>query len=223
MGAITEAIGQIRASLPDGVALVAVSKFHPVAALREAYDAGQRIFGESRAQELAVKVPAMPDDVEWHFIGHLQTNKVRMVLPFVRMIHSVDSERLLLEIEKEAARLGKTVDVLLELHVAREESKYGFSAADCGRLSSDGVLGRISHVRVCGVMAMATDTDDTDEIRGEFRRAADTFRSLRSGAMSGNPYFRTISMGMSHDYRIAVEEGSTMVRIGSRIFGERQY
>ena len=217
-------IKAVRAELPEGVRLVAVSKFHPNEAIEVAYAAGQRIFGESKVQELVEKQTSLPADIEWHFIGHLQTNKVRMILPHVAMIQSVDSEKLLSVIDAESARIGKTTDVLLELHVAQEESKYGFSMENCRKIATcETSLSKYEHVRVRGVMGMATNVDDEEEIRKEFKQIRETFALLKSGVMADAPYFNVVSMGMSHDYPIAVEEGSTMVRVGSRIFGERQY
>lgn len=220
---VKENIRKLQDSLPKGVGLVAVSKFHPVELLREAYDAGQRIFGESRAQELLQKVGQMPDDVKWHFIGHLQTNKVRAIVPYVAMIHSIDSEKLLRVVDSEAERAGRVVDVLLQLHVAQEETKYGMTADECVAMVESGVLAELSHVRVCGVMGMATNTDDENEIRAEFRKIKQVFDLLHEGCLHDSDCFREISMGMSDDYQIAVEEGSTLVRVGHSIFGERQY
>ena len=209
----------IRSTLADGVTLVAVSKFHPLEALREAYDAGQRDFGESRVQELAAKAAAMPADVR----GHLQTNKVRQLLPSVYLIHSIDSLHLLQTVDREARRIGKTVDVLLQLHVAAEETKFGFSPDECARLVESGALSSLANVRVRGLMAMATNTDNFAQVEAEFRRVCDLFNSLKAGPLCGNPEFSEISMGMSDDYPIAMRCGSTIVRIGSSIFGERQY
>lgn len=209
--------------LPANVRLVAVSKFHPVEKLMEAYRAGQRIFGESRVQELVQKAQAMPADVQWHFIGHLQTNKVRALLPHVSLIHSVDSERLLDCIDKEAARIGSTVDVLLQIHVAREEAKFGFTLDEITQLANSGKLTAMSHVRVVGVMAMATNTDNDAEIRSEFAEAHHVFYKLKDGCFFGDEHFCELSMGMSDDYRMAIAEGSTMVRIGTTIFGAREY
>ena len=209
--------------LPANVRLVAVSKFHPVEKLMEAYSAGQRIFGESRVQELVQKAQEMPADVQWHFIGHLQTNKVRALLPHVSLIHSVDSERLLDCIDKEAERIGRTVDVLLQIHVAQEEAKFGFTLQEITQLANSGKLTAMSHVRVVGVMAMATNTDDDAEIRREFAEAHHVFYTLRDGCFFGDEHFCELSMGMSDDYRLAIAEGSTMVRIGTTIFGAREY
>ena len=220
---VKENIRKLQDSLPKGVCLVAVSKFHPVELLREAYDAGQRIFGESRAQELLQKVGQMPDDVKWHFIGHLQTNKVRAIVPYVAMIHSIDSEKLLRVVDSEAERAGRVVDVLLQLHVAQEETKYGMTADECVAMVESGVLAELTHVRVCGVMGMATNTDDENEIRAEFRKIKQVFDLLHEGCLHDSDCFREISVGMSDDYQIAVEEGSTLVRVGHSIFGERQY
>ena len=220
---VKENIRKLQDSLPKGVGLVAVSKFHPVELLREAYDAGQRIFGESRAQELLQKVGQMPDDVKWHFIGHLQTNKVRAIVPYVAMIHSIDSEKLLRVVDSEAERAGRVVDVLLQLHVAQEETKYGMTADECVAMVESGVLAELTHVRVCGVMGMATNTDDENEIRAEFRKIKQVFDLLHEGCLHDSDCFREISMGMSDDYQIPVEEGSTLVRVGHSIFGERQY
>ena len=209
--------------LPANVRLVAVSKFHPVEKLMEAYSAGQRIFGESRVQELVQKAQEMPADVQWHFIGHLQTNKVRALLPHVSLIHSVDSERLLDCIDKEAERIGRTVDVLLQIHVAQEEAKFGFTLQEITQLANSGKLTAMSHVRVVGVMAMATNTDDDAEIRREFAEAHHVFYTLKDGCFFGDEHFCELSMGMSDDYRLAIAEGSTMVRIGTTIFGAREY
>lgn len=220
---VKENIRKLQDSLPKGVGLVAVSKFHPVELLREAYDAGQRVFGESRAQELLQKVGQMPDDVKWHFIGHLQTNKVRAIVPYVAMIHSIDSEKLLRVVDSEAERAGRVIGVLLQLHVAQEETKYGMTADECVAMVESGVLAELTHVRVCGVMGMATNTDDENEIRAEFRKIKQVFDLLHEGCLHDSDCFREISMGMSDDYQIAVDEGSTLVRVGHSIFGERQY
>jgi len=211
---IASAIQQIKKDLPSTVQLVAVSKFKPVEAIREAYDAGQRIFGENRPQELAAKAPLLPDDIQWHLIGHLQTNKVKLVLPHVALIHSVDSERLLAAIDKEARALGRTVDILLEIHIACEATKQGFMPEEAEALARR--IGDYPGVRLRGVMGMATFTDDTEEVRREFR----TLKAL-SQRISDIPGCDQVSMGMSEDWRIAVEEGTTLVRIGTAIFGKR--
>lgn len=218
---IGERINAIRESLPAGVTLVAVSKFHPKEAVAEAYKAGQRVFGESRAVELVHKAAALPDDIEWHFIGHLQTNKVRMIMPHVSLIHSIDSERLLRLVDAEARRIGRRVDVLLQLHVAREETKFGFNPDELVTLVESGLIEELPNVRVRGVMGMASNTDDMERVKADFKEIADTWRQLHEVHPAGS--FDTISMGMSHDYREAVEAGSNMVRIGTTIFGERDY
>lgn len=220
---ISEKIREIKAQLPQGVRLVAVSKFHPLEALQQAYEAGQRVFGESRAQELSVKAPAMPADVEWHFIGHLQTNKVRQVIPHVNVVESVDSLKLLRLIDNEATRAGRVVDVLLQLHVAQEEAKSGFAPDELIAIADKGELNDLKSTRIVGVMAMATFTDDEDQITREFAQVKRAFDTLRDGAMSDNENFREISMGMSDDWHIAVQHGSTLVRIGTAIFGQREY
>lgn len=220
---IVKNIREIRSTLPSAVRLVAVSKFHPVESIRLAYDGGQRIFGESRAQELVEKAAVMPEDVDWHFIGHLQTNKVRTVVPIVRMIESVDSVKLLCKINEEAERIGKVVDVLLELYVAKEETKSGFLPEELDSIFACEGFAGCHNVRICGVMGMATNTDDELQVRVDFRNIKQVFDRLKAGSMSGNDFFREISMGMSDDYLLAIKEGSTMVRIGSHIFGARQY
>lgn len=220
---IAENITQIKAQLPEGVSLVAVSKYHPVKQLQEAYAAGQRIFGESHAQELVAKAPLMPDDVQWHFIGHLQRNKVRQIMPIVSLIHSVDSIRLLSTIDKEAARIGRTVDVLLQLHVAQEEAKSGFAVEELMQLAENGEFQPFKHVRYRGLMAMATFTTDTALIASEFARVASTYATLLEKQIFPGADFNQLSMGMSNDWHIAVEHGATLVRIGTQIFGPRQY
>ena len=220
---IAENITQIKAQLPEGVSLVAVSKYHPVKQLQEAYAAVQRIFGESHAQELVAKAPLMPDDVQWHFIGHLQRNKVRQIMPIVSLIHSVDSIRLLSTIDKEAARIGRTVDVLLQLHVAQEEAKSGFAVEELIQLAENGEFQPFKHVRYRGLMAMATFTTDTALIASEFARVASTYATLLEKQIFPGSDFNQLSMGMSDDWHIAVEHGATLVRIGTQIFGPRQY
>lgn len=224
MPSVTSRLLDIRSRIPQGVTLVAVSKFHPVEAIREAYDAGQRDFGESRAQELSAKAPAMPSDVRWHFIGHLQTNKVRQVVPHASLIHSIDSLRLLRTVDSEAARIGRTVDVLLQVHVAREETKFGFTPDELlVELPAQWQAADTPSVRVRGVMGMASLTDDTDRIAADFAEIARVFRQLREGLFADADTFDTISMGMSDDFSMAIDAGSTMVRIGTDIFGAREY
>ncbi len=220
---IASEITRFLEELPSNVRLVAVSKFHPVEHMMQAYNAGQRVFGESRVQELVQKVGGMPADVEWHFIGHLQTNKVRALVPHVDLIHSVDSLRLLECINKEAARIGRVVNVLLQVHVAQEEQKFGFTADEIAQLAYDGSLLKMANVKVVGVMAMATNTDDDAVIRREFAEAHHVFYKLKDGCFYGDEDFKELSMGMSDDYLLAVAEGSTLVRIGTTIFGEREY
>lgn len=220
---VKENLRQVRGSIPEGVELVAVSKFHPVEALQEAYDEGQRVFGESRANELVAKAKMMPVDVKWHFIGHLQTNKVRQILPYVSLVHSVDSEKLLRLIDSESVRAGKVTDVLLQLHVAKEETKFGFAPEELTELSATGIFSELTGVNVIGVMGMASNVDDENRIRDDFREIRRTFDSLGASAFDGKDDFRVVSMGMSHDWHIAVEEGGNMIRIGTSIFGEREY
>ena len=221
MSTIAQRLDNILATLPAGVRLVAVSKFHPAETIREAYDAGQRCFGESRAQELQAKCQQLPQDIEWHFIGHLQTNKVKYIVPFVSLIHSVDSVRLLDEIERQAERVGRVVDCLLEVHVAQEDTKYGFSLDDCREFCTAENVATYPHIRFRGIMGMASNTDDDGQVKREFAQLKQLFDEVQ-GNMS-DASFDTLSMGMSHDYLMAVEQGSTMVRIGTTIFGERVY
>lgn len=221
MTSIAQHIQELQASLPAGVTLVAVSKFHPVEALQEAYDAGQRVFGESRAQELVAKARVLPKDIEWHFIGPLQSNKVKDIAPFIHLIHSIDSVKLLQEVNKQAAKHDRVIRVLLEIHVAEEETKHGFSVEECRELAAH--LPELPHVSISGIMGMATQTDDEAQIRREFRTLHQLYEELKAGAFKDSDDFSILSMGMSHDYRIAIEEGSTMVRVGTYIFGEREY
>lgn len=225
---VAERIKEVRSELPEGVTLCAVSKYHPIEAVKEAYDAGQRIFGESREQEVRLKWETLPKDIEWHFIGHLQTNKVKYIAPFISLIQSVDSERLLDEIQKQAAKIGRVIDVLLEVHIAQEESKSGFDPEELIDLLSDVNIGqRWPNVNMKGIMAMATFTDDETQIRSEFRRLMSYYRQLLEGPLAQQgitaEQFAIRSFGMSEDYKIAIDEGSNMVRIGSHIFGEREY
>ena len=217
---IKERLHKILATLPDGVKLVAVSKFHPAEAVEEAYNAGQRIFGESRPQEMAAKAKVLPKDIEWVMIGHLQTNKVKMIAPFVSLVASVDSERLIEEIEKQAAKNERTIDILLEVHIADEESKSGWSLSELREYLASGALERMEHIRVRGVMTIATNTDDEAIIRRDFNNIRTIFEELKPRFGEA---FDTLSIGMSDDYPIALEYGSTMVRIGTAIFGHRVY
>ena len=212
----------MKAGLPSGVRLIAVSKTKPVEDLLEAYQAGQRLFGENYATELRDKHGAMPPDVEWHFIGHLQAKQLKYYIGFVSLIHGVDSVEHLADVDRAAAKAGRVVDVLLQVHVAQEETKFGFLPEELEALVADRV-GGFAHVRICGLMAMASNTADESRVRQDFRKAKELFDKLRQGVFAGRDEFRELSMGMSHDWRLAVEEGSTMVRIGSSIFGPRNY
>lgn len=223
MSSIRENIESVKLQLPPGVKLVAVSKTKPVGDIREAYDCGQRIFGENRAMEMASKYSVLPGDIEWHLIGHLQTNKVRTIIGCVSMIESVDTFRLLKVIDSEAVKCSRVVDCLLQFHIASEETKSGFSLTDAEEMISSVEFSNLRNIRICGVMGMATFTDDEEKVRNEFRTLAGYFRSLKSKYFADNPRFTEISMGMSGDFHTAVAEGSTMVRIGSLIFGARNY
>ena len=220
---ISSEIERLNKELPSTVKLVAVSKFNPSEAIMEAYQAGQRVFGESRPQELLQKVQELPQDIQWHFIGHLQTNKLKMVLPYAALIHSVDSERLLVEINKYAVKNNLKVKCLLELFVAQEETKQGFSKEELMELMEKLQKEPMEGVEICGLMGMASFVEDEQQIRGEFAALKETFDQVREKYISTHPNFNELSMGMSGDYRIAVEMGSTMVRIGTTIFGARNY
>ena len=218
--------GQLHAvlhSLPEGVRLVAVSKFHPEEAVMAAYEEGQRVFGESHEQELSRKAKALPADICWHFIGHLQTNKVKYIAPYISMIEAVDSLRLLREIQKQGAKCGRTIKVLLELHLAQEETKYGLTPDACRQLLADGEWRTMPNVQICGIMMMASNTDDEGQIEREFMQAAALFDELKADFFADEPAFCERSYGMSDDYHIAVRCRSTLVRVGTRIFGERVY
>lgn len=216
-------ISAICSSLPESVKLIAVSKFHPVETIKEAYEAGQRIFGESRVQELMAKQPALPDDIEWHFIGTLQTNKVRYIAPFISMIQSVDTLRLLQEISRQAERCNRVIRILLEVHIAEENSKHGFSVDECKTLFTGNILQQYPNIQVCGLMGMATFTDNINQVRHEFGILRTLFEDIKSLPVTDKANFTELSMGMSDDYKTAIEEGSTIVRIGTGIFGTRQY
>ena len=240
---VAENLNKVKATLPQGVQLVAVSKYHPAEALQEAYDAGQRIFGESRENELKQKVEALPKDIEWHFIGHLQTNKVKYLAPVVSLIHSIDTERLLDEVEKQAVRFADErrerfastpaladgrIPVLLQLHVAQEETKSGFTPDELiTLLTQHRVADRWPHVKLCGLMGMASFVDDEEQWRREFGQITACHQALLDGPLAAQGItaeeFSTLSFGMSEDYQVAIEEGSNMVRVGTAIFGPRQY
>ncbi|MDE6577218.1 MAG: YggS family pyridoxal phosphate-dependent enzyme [Muribaculaceae bacterium] len=220
---VRENIIKVKAEIPEGVSLIAVSKFHPVEAIREAYEAGQRAFGESRVQELLLKEPALPCDIRWHFIGHLQTNKVRQLIGKTYLIESVDSERLLRLIDSESAKRDVITNVLMQVHVAKEETKFGFYPEELLDFFNKHGYESLTNTHICGIMGMASNTDDEDRVRKDFREIASIFKQIRENPEFGLRGFDTLSMGMSGDWKIAVEEGANMVRIGSAIFGERQY
>ena len=220
---IAERIHALTSQLPQGVRLVAISKFHPAEAIAEAYAAGQRLFGESRVQELQAKHEALPKDIEWHFIGHLQTNKVKYIVPYVSLIHGIDSFRLLAEVDRQAERVGRTVGCLLQMHIAREETKFGFSFEECRQLLQEGEWRQLHHVRLCGMMGMATNTDNMQQVEEEFRSSATFFHEVKTTWFAADEAFCELSMGMSHDYPQAIAAGSTLIRVGTYIFGERNY
>lgn len=220
---IQEEIQTIKAGLPESVRLVAVSKFHPIEALQEAYEGGQRIFGESKVQEMTQKYEALPKDIEWHFIGHLQTNKIKYMAPYVALIHGVDSYKLLSEINKQAAKAGRIIPCLLQIHIAQEETKFGFSTDECRSMLEEGNWRQLKNVQIAGVMGMATNTEDEAQIKREFSTLSAFFQEVKETYFKEVSSFKEISMGMSDDYPIAIEEGSTLIRIGSRIFGARNY
>lgn len=219
---ISQNIEHIKASLPKGVGLVAVSKLKPVEDIMEAYNAGQRAFGENYATELRDKAAVLPKDIEWHFIGHLQAKQIKYYIDFVTLIHGVDSVEHLEDVERAAEKAGRVVDVLLQVHVAQEETKFGFAPEELDEPHELAQLA-LPHVRVRGLMGMASHTDDEARVREDFRKVKAFFDNLKVSAFKDKPYFDTISMGMSHDYQLAVAEGSTLVRIGSSIFGQRDY
>jgi PLP dependent protein len=222
MNALGENIISLKRKLPPGVKLVAVSKTKPVSVILEAYNAGQRIFGENRAGELVSKKDQLPENIEWHMIGHLQTNKVKSIISFISLVHSVDSFRLLRTISDEALKTGRIVDCLLQFYIATEETKFGFSIDEARDMINSEEFSQLKSVRICGVMGMATFTDNKSKVRDEFRTLVSYFRMLKESYFANTPEFKEISMGMSGDFGIAVEEGSTMIRIGSLIFGGRK-
>ena len=217
---IKDNLNEVRASLKDGVCLVAVSKYHPVEAVEAAYAEGQRIFGESREQELRVKYDTLPKDIQWHFIGHLQTNKVKYIAPYITMIEAVDSLKLMKEIEKQAEKCNRVIDILLELHLAQEETKSGMTLDECRAILKEGEWKNMSHVRICGIMMMASNTDDEEKIKKEFLAANDFYNEIKAQYFANDEAFAVKSYGMSHDYLLAQECGSNHVRVGSRIFSE---
>ena len=220
---IGEAIKSIQQTLPEGVRLIAVSKFHPETDILEAYKAGQRLFGENHVQELTQKHESLPADIEWHFIGHLQTNKVKYIAPFVSLIHSIDSLKLLKVVDKEAAKVNRIIPCLLQMHIAQEETKFGFSREECLDMLSSEALSELKHVQICGLMGMATNTDNTAQVRKEFHSLHAFFEELKQTYFHEDVVFKELSMGMSEDYPIAIEEGSTLIRVGTMIFGQRDY
>ena len=223
MKEVKEKLRQVLASLPAGVRLVAISKYHPASYVMAAYEEGQRVFGESHEQELRQKHDELPKDIEWHFIGHLQTNKVKFIVPYISMIEAVDSLKLLREIQKQAAKADRVVKVLLELHIAEEATKYGLTLPQCRELLAGGEWRQMPNVRICGLMMMASNTDDEAQIAHEFQQAADFFDELKRDYFAADDAFCERSWGMSDDYPIAVQHGSTMVRVGTMIFGQRVY
>lgn len=214
---------EVKSNIPEGVTLVAVSKFHPNEYIEAAYAEGQRVFGESHEQELSKKYDTLPKDIQWHFIGHLQTNKVKYIAPYISMVDAVDSLKLLKEINKQAAKHDRMIDVLLELHIAQEATKYGLTIDACRQLLDDGEWRNLNNVRICGLMMMASNTDDENQIRSEFMQAAEFFDEVKAKYFADSAAFCQRSWGMSHDYKIAVECRSTMVRVGTTIFGPRVY
>ena len=214
-------ISNIRKHLPKHVQLVCVSKFHPDEAVMEAYNSGERVFGESKVQEMTGKYERLPKDIEWHFIGHLQTNKVKYIASYVSLIHGVDSVKLLAEIDKQAEKAGRLVNCLLQVHIAAEETKFGFDEAELMQCFDSNAIEKFRNVTICGLMGMATFTSNQQQVKSEFENLKSIFDRLKAGVFSQNPAFNQLSMGMSDDYPLAIECGSTMVRIGSSIFGSR--
>lgn len=220
---IKENLASIKAALPEHVTLIAVSKTKPICDLQEAYEAGQRIFGENHALEMRDKHEALPADIQWHFIGHLQTNKIKYIIPFVSLIHSIDTANLLEAVNKEAKKHDRVVDCLLQFHIANEETKFGFSIEEATAVLDSNSFKLMENVRICGVMGMATFTNDQAEIHEEFHHLKEIFERLKQRYFAEQPQFKEISMGMSDDYPIAIEEGATLIRVGSKIFGARNY
>lgn len=220
---VKENLEKIRKTVPEGVVLVAVSKTKPVEDIQEAYDAGQRVFGENHALEMRDKHEVLPKDIDWHFIGHLQTNKIKYIISYVKLIHSIDTFNLLQAVNKEAVKHNVVVDCLLQFHIAEEETKFGLDIDEANEILQSGEYKSMKNVRICGVMGMATNTDNMTQVRKEFHHLKEIFDTLKSRYFADCEWFKEISMGMSHDYPIAIEEGSTMVRVGSKIFGERNY
>lgn len=218
---IAREINAISATLPKGVTLIAVSKYHPATAVMEAYDAGQRDFGESKAQDLVKKHEELPKDIKWHFIGHLQSNKIKYIAPFIHLVHSVDSYRLLQEIDRHAEKNGRVIDCLLQIHIAEEESKFGFTPEELKSMLAEGSWKELQHTRIRGVMCMASNTDDEEQIEREFATVSALFKEISSLYFHDSGTFDIMSAGMSDDYPIAIKHGSTHVRVGSRIFNNQ--
>lgn len=219
---IKENLNKIKNTLPPHVKLIAVSKFHPIEAISEAYSAPHLVFGENKVQEMKEKYELLPKDIEWHMIGHLQSNKVKYIIPFVHLIHSIDSEKLLTEVQKQAQKLNKKVNVLLQFFIADEETKYGLNIEEAIEISKNYLEGKYPNIEFCGVMGMASFSKDESKIRSEFKNLKKYFLFLKENYFKNNS-FKEISMGMSSDYKIAIEEGSTIIRVGSSIFGIRNY
>lgn len=220
---IKENLNIVKATVPSNVTLIAVSKTKPVSDLQEAYDAGQRIFGENKALEMRDKHQVLPADIQWHFIGHLQTNKIKYIAPFVTLIHAIDSLSLLEAVNKEAAKNNRVINCLLQFHIAQEETKFGLDIEEARAMLESESFKNLNNINICGVMGMATFTDNADQVRNEFKNLKNIFETLKENYFKENDSFREISMGMSDDYPIAIEEGATMVRVGSKIFGARNY
>jgi len=207
----------------DKVTLVVVSKTHPVEKIKEVYDLGQRDFGENKVQEMVTKAELLPNDIRWHLIGHLQSNKVKYIAGFVHLIHAVDSLSLLKEINKQGLKAGRVIKCLLQFHIAEEETKFGLNEEEINELVKNLISHPLENVRICGIMGMATNTEDNDQVRKEFKSLKSLFDKLKTSEFSNNAYFNILSMGMSGDYLIAIEEGGNMVRVGSAVFGDREY
>ena len=220
---IKENLNIVKATVPSNVTLIAVSKTKPVSDLQEAYDAGQRIFGENKALEMRDKHQVLPADIQWHFIGHLQTNKIKYIAPFVTLIHAIDSLSLLEAVNKEAAKNNRIIDCLLQFHIAQEETKFGLDMNEARAMLESESFKNLNNINICGVMGMATFTDNAAQVRDEFKNLKNIFETLKENYFKENDSFKEISMGMSDDYPIAIEEGATMVRVGSKIFGARNY
>ncbi len=223
MTKIIDAIKEIRSEIPNDVELVAVSKFHPAEAILEAYSTGQRVFGENRPQEMTAKSEALPKDIKWHMIGHLQTNKVKMIAPYVSMIESVDTAKLLQEINKQAYAFNRVIPCLLEIHVAKEETKSGFTPDECRAFLEAGEWKSMKNVQISGIMCMASYTADEERIKNDFRTAYNLYKEFKELYFCNCESFRYRSWGMTHDYKIAINEGANIIRIGTQIFGERTY